>query len=74
MMKLFHGSPYLFDHFNLDDAGESSGTKFEFGVYQTESEASAVHYSQPFVVLDGVNLIVRNSFSSYCSGLTTIYS
>ena len=47
MIKLFHGSPYLFDHFTLDGAGEGSGTKFGFGVYHTESEASVVHYSQP---------------------------
>ena len=46
-MKLFHGSPYLFDHFNLNGAGEGTGIKFGFGVYLTESEASAVHYSQP---------------------------
>ena len=46
-MKLFHGSPFLFDHFTLDGAGEGSGTKFGFGVYLTESETSAVHYSQP---------------------------
>ena len=47
MIKLFHGSPFLFDRFTLDGAGEGSGTKFGFGVYLTESEASAVHYSQP---------------------------
>ena len=46
-MKLFHGSPYLFDHFNLNGAGEGTGIRFGFGVYLTESEASAVHYSQP---------------------------
>ena len=37
MIKLFHESPFLFDHFTLDDAGEGSGTKFGFGVYLTES-------------------------------------
>ena len=47
MMKLFHGSPFLFDHFSLNGAGEGTGIKFGFGVYLTESEASAVHYSQP---------------------------
>ena len=47
MLKLFHGSPFLFDHFCLDSAGEGTGIKFGFGVYLTESEASAVHYSQP---------------------------
>ena len=47
MMKLFHGSPFLFDHFTLDGAGEGTGTRFGFGVYLTESEASAVHYSKP---------------------------
>ena len=46
-MKLFHGSPFLFDHFTLDGAGEGTGIRFGFGVYLTESEASAVHYSQP---------------------------
>ncbi|MBQ8804995.1 MAG: hypothetical protein IJZ68_00815 [Bacteroidaceae bacterium] len=46
-MKLYHGSPYLFDHFDLESAGEGTGIKFGFGVYLTESESSAVHYSQP---------------------------
>lgn len=44
---LYHGSPYLFDHFDLSGAGEGTGIKFGFGVYLTEAEASAVHYSQP---------------------------
>lgn len=47
MAILFHGSPYLFDKFDLSNAGEGTGVKFGFGVYLTESEASAVHYSQP---------------------------
>ena len=46
-MKLYHGSPFLFDRFSLNDAGEGTGLKFGYGVYLTESEASAVHYSQP---------------------------
>ena len=47
MRTLFHGSPFLFDKFDLSNAGEGTGTKFGFGVYLTEVEASAVHYSQP---------------------------
>lgn len=46
-MKLYHGSAFLFDNFSLNDAGEGTGLKFGYGVYLTESEASAVHYSQP---------------------------
>ena len=46
-MVLFHGSPTLFDHFDLSLAGEGTGVKFGFGVYLTESRASAIHYSQP---------------------------
>lgn len=46
-MKLYHGSPFLFGSFSLNDAGEGTGLKFGYGVYLTESEASAVHYSQP---------------------------
>lgn len=46
-MILFHGSPFLFDKFDLGGAGEGTGIKFGFGVYLTEVEASAVHYSQP---------------------------
>ncbi len=46
-MTLFHGSPFLFDKFDLSGAGEGTGIKFGFGVYLTEMEASAVHYSQP---------------------------
>lgn len=46
-MQLYHGSPELFDAFDLSKAGEGTGVKFGFGVYLTESEDSAVHYSQP---------------------------
>ena len=46
-MKLYHGSPCLFDHFELTDAGDGSGLKYGYGVYLTEVEATAVHYSQP---------------------------
>ena len=46
-MQLYHGSPELFSAFDLSKAGENTGVKFGFGVYLTESEASAVHYSQP---------------------------
>ena len=46
-MKLYHGSPELFSAFDLSKAGEGTGVKFGFGVYLTEAEASAVHYSQP---------------------------
>ena len=47
MAIFYHGSPNLFDHFELTDAGEGTGLKFGYGVYLTEVEASAVHYSQP---------------------------
>jgi hypothetical protein len=43
----YHGSPTLFKQFSLDKSGESTGIKFGYGVYLTEVEASAVHYSQP---------------------------
>lgn len=46
-MILFHGSPFLFDKFDLGGAGEGTGIKFGFGVYLTEAEVSAAHYSQP---------------------------
>ncbi len=46
-MLFYHGSPEQFDHFDLSRAGEGTGVKFGFGIYLTESEASAVHYSQP---------------------------
>lgn len=46
-MILYHGSPFQFDKFDLSGAGEGTGIKFGFGVYLTEVEASAVHYSQP---------------------------
>jgi hypothetical protein len=47
MTTFYHGSPELFDQFDLSKAGDGTGIKFGFGVYLTESEASAVHYSQP---------------------------
>jgi hypothetical protein len=43
----YHGSPALFKQFSLDKSGESTGIKFGYGVYLTEVEASAAHYSQP---------------------------
>lgn len=47
MAIFYHGSPNLFDHFELTGAGDGTGLKFGYGVYLTEVEASAVHYSQP---------------------------
>jgi hypothetical protein len=47
MAIFYHGSPFLFDKFDLSQAGEGTGIKFGFGVYLTESEDSAVHYAQP---------------------------
>lgn len=47
MLTFYHGSPELFDRFDLSKVGAGTGIKFGFGVYLTESEASAVHYSQP---------------------------
>ena len=47
MITCYHGSPELFKKFDLNKAGDGTGIKFGFGVYLTESEASAVHYSQP---------------------------
>ena len=47
MSTFYHGSPELFKKFDLSKAGDGTGIKFGFGVYLTESEASAVHYSQP---------------------------
>ena len=46
MTTFYHGSPELFNKFVLSKAGDGTGIKFGFGVYLTESEASAVHYSQ----------------------------
>ena len=47
MIICYHGSPNLFDKFDSGKTGDGTGIKFGFGVYLTESEASAVHYSQP---------------------------
>ena len=47
MITLYHGSSELFKKFDLSNAGEGTGIKFGFGVNLSESEASAVHYSQP---------------------------
>lgn len=46
-MKLYHGAPFLFDKFSLAGIGNGTGIKYGFGVYLTESEKTAVHYSQP---------------------------
>lgn len=58
-MKLYHGSPELFKKFDLSCAGEGTGIKFGFGVYLTESEKSAVHYSNPRA-LKGVKAPAQN--------------
>ena len=47
MMTFYHGSPELFKKFDLSKAGDGTGIKFGLGIYLTESESSAVHYSQP---------------------------
>ena len=47
MTPIYHGSPEHFTKFDLSKAGDGTGIKYGFGVYLTESEASAVHYSQP---------------------------
>ena len=47
MITAYHGSPVAFDRFELNTAGDGTGIKFGYGIYLTESEASAVHYSQP---------------------------
>ena len=47
MKKAYHGSPALFDHFEMGGAGDGTGIKFGYGVYLTDVEDSAVHYSQP---------------------------
>lgn len=46
-MILYHGSNRLFKSFDLSHVSEGTGVKFGYGIYLTESEASAVHYSQP---------------------------
>lgn len=47
MTIYYHGSPALFDAFDLSAAGQGTGINFGFGIYLTEVEATAVHYSQP---------------------------
>jgi hypothetical protein len=47
MVTCYHGSPELFDKFDLSKIGDGTGIKFGFGVYLTESEASAMNYSEP---------------------------
>lgn len=47
MKTWYHGSPVLFNRFELTNAGDGTGIKFGHGIYLSESEPSAVHYSQP---------------------------
>ena len=47
MGTYYHGSPVIFDKFNLDSLGESSGCKFGVGIYLTEAFDTAAHYSEP---------------------------
>lgn len=56
-MKLYHGSPFLFESFNLDALAEGSGIKFGAGVYLTESYDTAVTYSAPRKMVSERNYI-----------------
>ena len=56
-MKLYHGSPFLFESFNLDALAEGSGIKFGAGVYLTESFDTAVTYSSPRKMTAERNLV-----------------
>lgn len=47
MITFYHGSPNLFDKFDLSKVGSGTGLKYGFGIYLTQGEASAIHYSQP---------------------------
>ena len=47
MGTYYHGSPVIFDKFNLDSLGEGSGCRFGVGVYLTEAFDTAAHYSEP---------------------------
>ena len=47
MIICYHGSPKLFDKFDSDKTGEGTGIKYGAGVNLSETEATAVHYSQP---------------------------
>ena len=47
MITCYHGSPELFKKFDMSKTGDGTGIKYGFGVYLTESEASAVNYSEP---------------------------
>ena len=47
MITCYHGSPELFDKFDLGKTGEGTGIKYGAGVNLSETEATAVHYSQP---------------------------
>jgi len=47
MRTFYHGSHNYFEKFDLSKTGNGTGIRFGFGVYLTESESTAVHYSQP---------------------------
>ncbi len=47
MITCYHGSPELFKKFDMSKVGVGTGIKYGFGVYLTESESSAVNYSEP---------------------------
>ena len=47
MIICYHGSPTLFDKFDSDKTGDGTGIKYGAGVNLSETEATAVHYSQP---------------------------
>ena len=47
MITCYHGSPELFEKFDLSKGGDGTGIKYGAGVNLSETEATAVHYSQP---------------------------
>jgi hypothetical protein len=46
-MTAYHGSPYLFDKFDLSKAGSNSGQDYGYGLYFTSSPKVANAYTKP---------------------------
>lgn len=69
-LTLYHGSPYVFDKFDLSKFGTGDGrSKYGFGLYMTSSKDTAVQYAKDNTLKfheDGTNLYtLRVDTTSY---------
>ena len=64
-MLLYHGSPHLFDHFELTGAGKGTGIKFGHGVYLTEDAEIVSRVWRGITAADKKSTNIKMTAKSY---------